>query len=31
MGNNQQQLIKLAHTKMSFGKYEGRFCFVVFF
>ena len=23
--NNQQELIKLANTKMPFGKYEGRF------
>ncbi len=23
--NNQQYLIELAHTKMPFGKYEGRF------
>ena len=23
MGNDQNQLIKLAHTKMPFGKYEG--------
>ncbi len=22
---NQEQLIKLAHTKMPFGKYKGRF------
>ncbi|AWI26882.1 DUF3820 family protein [Flavobacterium pallidum] len=25
MDQNQQQLIKLAHAKMPFGKYEGRF------
>lgn len=25
MDKNQHQLIKLAHTKMPFGKYEGRF------
>ena len=25
MDKNQQQLIKLAHTKMPFGKYEGKF------
>ena len=25
MDKNQQQLIKLAHTKMPFGKYEGRY------
>ncbi|OCB78433.1 DUF3820 family protein [Flavobacterium crassostreae] len=25
MNQNQQQLIKLAHTKMPFGKYEGRY------
>lgn len=25
MNNQQQLLIKLAHTKMPFGKYEGRF------
>lgn len=24
MQNDQKQLIKLAHTKMPFGKYEGR-------
>jgi len=23
--SNQEKLIKLAHTKMPFGKYEGRF------
>lgn len=23
--NNQQELVKLANTKMPFGKYEGRF------
>ncbi|MEZ4853685.1 DUF3820 family protein [Flavobacterium sp.] len=25
MNTSQQELIKLAHTKMPFGKYEGRF------
>lgn len=25
MEQNQQQLIKLAHTKMPFGKYEGKY------
>lgn len=25
MTNDHQELIKLAHTKMPFGKYEGRF------
>jgi uncharacterized protein len=25
MDNQQQLLIKLAHTKMPFGKYEGRY------
>jgi len=25
MQNDQKQLIKLAHTKMPFGKYEGRY------
>jgi hypothetical protein len=25
LDKNQQQLIKLAHTKMPFGKYEGKF------
>lgn len=25
MDSNQEKLIKLAHTKMPFGKYEGRF------
>ena len=25
MLSQQEQLIKLAHTKMPFGKYEGRF------
>ncbi|NMH27875.1 DUF3820 family protein [Flavobacterium silvaticum] len=25
MGQNHQELIKLAHAKMPFGKYEGRF------
>ena len=25
MDQNQKQLIKLAHTKMPFGKYEGWF------
>ncbi|AWA30846.1 hypothetical protein HYN48_12575 [Flavobacterium magnum] len=25
MSPDQQQLIKLAHAKMPFGKYEGRF------
>lgn len=25
MNENQEQLIKLAHTKMPFGKYEGRY------
>ena len=25
MDKNQQQLVKLAHTKMPFGKYEGKF------
>lgn len=25
MDAQQQQLIKLAHTKMPFGKYEGRY------
>ncbi len=25
MQQDQQELIKLAHTKMPFGKYEGRF------
>lgn len=25
MEDQQQQLIELAHTKMPFGKYEGRF------
>ncbi|HSN47806.1 MAG TPA: DUF3820 family protein [Flavobacterium sp.] len=25
MEQDQKQLIKLAHTKMPFGKYEGRF------
>lgn len=25
MDQNQKELIKLAHTKMPFGKYEGRF------
>ena len=25
MNDQQQLLIKLAHTKMPFGKYEGRF------
>ncbi len=25
MESNQEKLIKLAHTKMPFGKYEGRF------
>jgi uncharacterized protein (DUF3820 family) len=24
MNQNHQQLLKLAHTKMPFGKYEGR-------
>jgi uncharacterized protein (DUF3820 family) len=31
MDDNQKQLIKLAHTKMPFGKYEGWFGFMVFF
>jgi uncharacterized protein (DUF3820 family) len=25
MNDNQKQLIQLAHTKMPFGKYEGRY------
>ena len=25
MNSNQEQLIKLAHAKMPFGKYEGRY------
>ena len=25
MDSNHQELIKLAHTKMPFGKYEGKF------
>lgn len=25
MDQNQQKLIKLAHTKMPFGKYEGKY------
>lgn len=25
MNQNQEQLIKLAHSKMPFGKYEGRY------
>ena len=25
MDKNQELLVKLAHTKMPFGKYEGRF------
>lgn len=25
MDNQQQELIKLAHAKMPFGKYEGRY------
>ena len=25
MNDQQKELIKLAHTKMPFGKYEGRF------
>ncbi|WP_306352612.1 DUF3820 family protein [Flavobacterium sp. '19STA2R22 D10 B1'] len=25
MDKNQEQLVKLAHTRMPFGKYEGRY------